>query len=1447
MQQQMQQQAQQQQNIMLKCLRQQEASQQVIVQTLTALIQGREDSEDSPETSESSHTVVRTGDAERVQNTAPNPGGTTEPTDGYDNFASTRGSGFPPPRGGFGGRGRGGTPITSVPHPATPPQPAVQQFKLPEPEPFKGEFQDWPRFWEEWTHYISQTQPDDFSKTRLIKKLLQGPAREVTQCYRDTAADYTSLTDALKRRYDRPEAVVGFLQKKLIDIKAPERESAGALRTLHTQIEAVLRQLSDAGEEINTRFYRSHIEQKLPTRLLTFVIVPIKRACTKEEWTIRKRLDVLETHILDLEEVVLTRELQPAGTARDSGHPRRVHTLQTDPYGFRELEDDTEVAPRPASSQCKVKGKLCYMRDCKGKSAKERDHQPLLCRLAFPVPKDAKQEKIVHLAGREHDTKADASDEGEATDSHSGYEREPYDYGSDPPTDMEDSDDDSNYTCVAHKEETNMAIGGAKRTLMMTVKADVSHVSDKSRRKLCNVFFDGGSSATLITKEQARELALPILKRVNTTFQYYGSPPEGRREVVWKVQFRIHCSDGTDLVLHADAVDHLCNPLPSLPLKEGTIVKVLRSIQVRPEGPVEVAMEAPQILIGLDQMHLFGLAHRKQLPNGFSLYSSRLGNILCGRGPTTSHTEANDSSQTINCVFREPTVNTISNVPARTNAVSEIITKRLELQAIERLASLEGIGIEAPGKVNEEELVLQRHKESLTRLPDGRYEVSFPYRDEILSLQQAGVPPHLILPTNYKPAVARLTSVWKSHLKDNPQGRKAYSDTFDVQLTREIIEEVDKTLRIGDCDRLVHYLAHHPVFRADKPTQLRIVFDGSARSGPGTCSLNDCLHPGPSMLESLIGILLRSRGAQILIIGDIEKAFLQISLREEDRDVTRFLWLKDPAKPPTPYNIVVYRYKRIPFGLNASPFLLLATIEHHLKQVDSAVSREIRQNTYSDNVFLLAHTPEDCVQKYKETKLIFSDMKMNIREFISNSPQFNEAIPEEDRAKQTKEATLGHEWDSKKDVWTFRLPEPNPFKRDLEASAPAASNTELVHTAVEAEHVMVSRKVKSAKVMTKRVMLSILHGLWDPLNFLCPLTLQARLVHQELWAQEPKLKWDVPVPETFIKLWDDATSTWSGFTFEIERHMFSDGKPASLQLHVFVDASGDGYGGVAYLRVTSTSGKTYARLVYARNRVKCRKPALTIPRKELLAALIGCRMVTFLRKEMLPELQRLHQLGDVPVYLWGDNQGVLYWIKDSSHVYMKFVQNRLSEIRLTANVSFRYVPTKDNPPDVLSRGATTYELKSHTLWWHGAPWLAEDETQWPEQPSDFQPYSDDIAGNDGKVVDVHVVTRKEDRQALTPLLELLAAAIPKTVRTYSRMRRVLTVVVRFAGQLTAKRWKRNLRLPFLSPFSPTHTINVSEAYLCLLQYKASELMLVWEAQQAHPPTPAQASQFNVET
>ena len=42
------------------------------------------------------------------------------------------------------------------------------------------------------------------------------------------------------------------------------------------------------------------------------------------------------------------------------------------------------------------------------------------------------------------------------------------------------------------------------------------------------------------------------------------------------------------------------------------------------------------------------------------------------------------------------------------------------------------------------------------------------------------------------------------------------------------------------------------------------------------------------ILPDMVGLLLRFRTYSVVILADIEKAFLQVAIQEVDRDVTRF-------------------------------------------------------------------------------------------------------------------------------------------------------------------------------------------------------------------------------------------------------------------------------------------------------------------------------------------------------------------------------------------------------------------------------------------------------------------------------------------------------------------------------------------------------------------------------
>ena len=84
------------------------------------------------------------------------------------------------------------------------------------------------------------------------------------------------------------------------------------------------------------------------------------------------------------------------------------------------------------------------------------------------------------------------------------------------------------------------------------------------------------------------------------------------------------------------------------------------------------------------------------------------------------------------------------------------------------------------------------------------------------------------------------------------------------------------------------------------------------------------------MTPIIFDVLLRFRANQVALVGDIEKAFLNIEIHPEDRDCLRFLWLKDIHSPDP--EVITLRFQRVIFGCNSNPFILNAVLRHHLNR-----------------------------------------------------------------------------------------------------------------------------------------------------------------------------------------------------------------------------------------------------------------------------------------------------------------------------------------------------------------------------------------------------------------------------------------------------------------------------------------------------------------------------------
>ncbi|XP_071036959.1 uncharacterized protein [Parasteatoda tepidariorum] len=164
--------------------------------------------------------------------------------------------------------------------------------------------------------------------------------------------------------------------------------------------------------------------------------------------------------------------------------------------------------------------------------------------------------------------------------------------------------------------------------------------------------------------------------------------------------------------------------------------------------------------------------------------------------------------------------------------------------------------------------------------------------------------------------------------------------------------------------------------------------------------------------------------------------------------------------------------------------------------------------------------------------------------------------------------------------------------------------------------------------------------------------------------------------------------------------------PQSLEIHVFCDSSQTAYGTVIYLRFT-VSSEIRTAFVIAKGKVAPLKK-MTLPRLELMAAVIGVRLLKVVQE----------QFPDAKARLWTDSSIVLYWIRGSAYRSKTFVKNRVSEIKESTSPRMWYhCPCSDNPADKITRGVKIKDLVCDSVWAYGPSWLSESEENWPDKNS----------------------------------------------------------------------------------------------------------------------------------
>ena len=255
---------------------------------------------------------------------------------------------------------------------------------------------------------------------------------------------------------------------------------------------------------------------------------------------------------------------------------------------------------------------------------------------------------------------------------------------------------------------------------------------------------------------------------------------------------------------------------------------------------------------------------------------------------------------------------------------------------------------------------------------------------------------HKDLTSNYDISLARLTGLLRK-LRKEPYILEKYDDIINEQFQSGIIQKVTQ---LETAER-VHYLAHRAVIREEaETTKVRIVFDASCRQSKHSTSLNDCLHVGPSLTPLIFDILLRFRSYKTALVGDIEKAFLNIEIDPIDRDCLRFLWVSD-IKSENP-DIIVYKYNTVVFGVNSSPFILNAVLRHHIESFashDPEFTSKVVQSFYVDDLVSGGQNTEETFGLYKKVKERLQVGGFKLRKWKTNDRMLKEKIEQSENEK----------------------------------------------------------------------------------------------------------------------------------------------------------------------------------------------------------------------------------------------------------------------------------------------------------------------------------------------------------------------------------------------------------------------------------------------------------------
>ncbi|XP_052738154.1 uncharacterized protein LOC128198191 [Bicyclus anynana] len=394
-----------------------------------------------------------------------------------------------------------------------------------------------------------------------------------------------------------------------------------------------------------------------------------------------------------------------------------------------------------------------------------------------------------------------------------------------------------------------------------------------------------------------------------------------------------------------------------------------------------------------------------------------------------------------------------------------VSTYQLDMQ-IQKFWESESV-LETQPLTKDEVLCESIYQNTYSRDSTGKYTVSLPFKENAPPLGDSrGI------------ALSRLHRL-ESKLSNNHALRADY-----IKCLQEYIDLGHMELVRNPSTANCYYIPHFSIVKqSSTTTKVRIVYDASCKTTSGH-SLNDNLLIGPKLQQDIVQVLLKYRLHNIVFTSDIKMMYRYIQIRNEDRDFQRILWRNSVDDP-----IQEYRLCTVTFGVASAPFLALRTLRQ-LALDESSVfplaSQVLLNDVFVDDVVTGAATLEDALKLQRELTGLCRAGTFELRKWTSNNSEFLSSISKEDLNQDdalilssidddNSVKILGLQWNPKTDTFSYHVNIPSPK-------------------------------------CTKRIMLSEISKIYDPLGFVSPITLLVKHLIQLLWISG--VGWDEQPPQS---------------------------------------------------------------------------------------------------------------------------------------------------------------------------------------------------------------------------------------------------------------------------------------------------------------------------------------------